>query len=202
VAQIHFHIHYWLQHYGYGGIFFILMAESIGIPFPTETTLTFIGIEWIKGEFSLLPILLVATVGNITGSSISYCIGRYIGRNAIVSFGKYIGITNERLDQADRKFLKYRKSVLIISKFVAGFRVFAPYLAGMNKMPFIEFSILNSIGAIVWVTTFVLLGRYVNVAWRHYHVIMHQNILPIALISIVIIALFFFFRNNLKKTHK
>jgi membrane protein DedA with SNARE-associated domain len=196
---MHFHIHYLLQHYGYGGIFLILMAEMIGIPFPAETTLTLAGIAWIKGSFTLVPLLLTATLGNIIGSSIAYCIGRFLGRKVIVRFGKYIGITDDRLDKADRKFLKYRKSVLLISKFVAGFRVFVPYLAGMNKMSFIEFSILNSISAFAWVTVFVLLGRYVNIAWKHYHVIMHQNVLPIALISIVIVALFLFIRTKMKK---
>jgi membrane protein DedA with SNARE-associated domain len=199
---MHFHIHYWLQHYGYSGIFFILMAEMIGIPFPAETTLTVAGIAWINGTFTLIPLILIAAGGNIVGSSVAYFIGRYLGRSVIVRFGKYIGITDERLGKADKKFIKYRKSALLISKFIAGFRVFVPYLAGMNKMSFIEFSILNSISAIVWVTAFVLLGRYVNVAWRQYHVIMHQNLLPISLIIAAIVIVFLLIKTNLRRSKK
>ena len=96
---MHLHIQALLHHYGYLGVFFILLMEMIGIPFPAETTLTISGFEWTQGVFRLVPLLLAASIGNIFGSTIAYGIGRFLGRPVIVRFGKYIGITNERLDR-------------------------------------------------------------------------------------------------------
>lgn len=47
-------VHDWIAHYGYLGVFLILLIENLGVPFPAETTLMVSGIEWTKG--TLIPI--------------------------------------------------------------------------------------------------------------------------------------------------
>src|SRR5690242_16574459 len=101
---MHIHIHQLIHQYGYAGVFFVLMIEMIGIPFPAETTLTLSGIAWTNGEFALVPLLLVATTGNFIGTTIAYSIGRFLGRPIIVRFGRRIGITDQRLDFAEIKY--------------------------------------------------------------------------------------------------
>lgn len=78
------HIQLLIHHYGYFGVFFILLLEMIDIPFPAETTLTLSGIEWTQGAFHLIPLLIAATVGNASGSVVAYWIGRLLGRPVIV----------------------------------------------------------------------------------------------------------------------
>ena len=125
---MHIHIHQMLQHYGYFGVFFILLLEMVGIPFPAETTLTISGFEWSNGAFKLIPLLLAAGLGNIVGSMIAFWIGRLLGRPVIVRYGKYVGITNERLDKANDMFHRHQSWIVIIGKFIAGIRVLIPYL--------------------------------------------------------------------------
>lgn len=110
---MHIHIQALLHHYGYLGVFFILLLEMIGIPFPAETTLTISGFEWTQGVFRLVPLLVAASGGNIFGSTIAYGIGRFLGRPVIVRFGKYIGITNERLDKANVTFNRFQRPVCL-----------------------------------------------------------------------------------------
>lgn len=131
---MHLNLHLILHHYGYVGVFFVLMMEMVGIPFPAETTLTISGFEWSSGVFRLFPLLLAAGIGNIVGSTIAFWLGRLLGRPVIVRFGKYVGINNERLDKANRLFHKHQSWIVIIGKFIAGIRVLIPYLAGINKM--------------------------------------------------------------------
>jgi len=184
---MHLDIHSLLQHYGYIGVFVILACEVVGIPFPAETTLTLTGIAWTAGTLSLVPLVIMAALGNIVGSSIAYAIGKYLGRAVILRFGRYIGITEARLNRAEEQFHKYQWSILVVGKFIAGIRVLIPYLAGLNAMPFIRFTIVNGISAVVWVLTFVLLGNYIGQFWSRYHLFI-THYLGIA-IGVVVVLL-------------
>lgn len=75
---MHFSLETWIHQFGYVGVFVILFFEMVGIPFPAETTLTLSGIEWMRGGFSLIPLLLAAGLGNIAGSTVAYAIGRFV----------------------------------------------------------------------------------------------------------------------------
>lgn len=177
-----------IHHYGYAGVFVILVMEMIGIPFPAETTLTISGFEWTQGAFRLIPLLLAASLGNIVGSSIAYGLGRFLGRPIIVKFGRVIGITNERLDKANQLFAKYESPVVLFGKFIAGVRVLIPYLAGINKMSFGLFSIYNAVSAIVWAGVFIILGRYIGVEWTRYHQVLHKYMIPAIIVAAVLVA--------------
>ena len=181
----HFDIQTLIHHYGYIGVFFILFMENLGILFPAETTLTISGIEWTQGVFKLMPLLISASLGNILGSTIAYGIGRFLGRPVIVRYGRYVGITNRRLDTANALFAKYQSPVGLFGKFIAGIRVLIPYLAGINKMSFTVFTIYNAISAVVWAGTFIIVGKYLGIEWSRYHQVLHQYIVP----AIIVIAL-------------
>jgi membrane protein DedA with SNARE-associated domain len=169
-------------------VFVILMLEMIGIPFPAETTLTAAGLGLSNGTFTFIPLFLTAVLGNVAGSSIAYWLGQRLGRTVILKIGKYVGITEQRLGKAEDKLLKYRIPVFLLSKFIAGVRVFVPYLAGINKMPFKMFLAYNTLAAIIWVTFFIFLGRWIHVAWSKYHTYLHGGLL-ISIIGVLVAAL-------------
>ncbi len=195
---LHIHIQTLIHHYGYLGVFLILFLENVGIPFPAETTLTISGIEWTHGAFKLVPLLLSASIGNILGSTIAYGIGRFLGRPVIVRFGKYIGITNGRLDKANDLFAKYRSPVVLFGKFIAGIRVVIPYLAGINDMPFAVFAIYNAVSAVAWAATFILVGKYIGIEWSRYHQVVHQYMVPSIIVALLLVGGYF----GLKLRHK
>lgn len=195
---MHFNVHHLIHQYGYAGIFFALLLEMIGIPFPGETLLTLSGVEWTKGNLSFLPLLLVATMGNIVGSSIAYAIGRFWGRPVILRFGKVVRITNEKLDQAQLKFRRYSIVLILVAKFIAGIRVLVAYIAGMDRMPFISFTIYNTIASLMWVSIFLVFGRYVGVAWEQYHQVLHQYMLPAIFVLVVMVGFYWWMKNKKK----
>jgi membrane protein DedA with SNARE-associated domain len=196
---MHIHVQQLIEHYGYSGIFVILLLEMIGIPFPGEATLTLSGIEWTTGAFSLLPLLGSAILGNVIGSSIAYGIGRFLGRPAILRYGRFVGITDERLDKAEAKFNEYRIPVILFSKFIAGIRVMVPYLAGINGMSFVAFSIYNFISATLWSVVFIVLGRYLDVAWHRYHQIMHHFLVPVLIVTVLVVGVYFWLKTRNKR---
>jgi membrane protein DedA with SNARE-associated domain len=179
------YVQHFMHHYGYGGVFIILLLEMVGIPFPAETTLTFSGIAWINGTFSLLPLIFFATLGNVVGSTIAYSIGRFLGRNVILRFGGIVGITEEKLGRAEVKFQQYQMRALLICKFIAGVRILIPYLAGLNRMPFLLFTVCNTFIALVWTTLFIVFGRYLGTFWHHYHHFLRGHLFVIILLGVI-----------------
>lgn len=185
---MHLHIEPIISHYGYVGVFAILMIEMIGIPFPAETTLTVSGFEWTQHVFHLWPLVIAAVLGNVAGSSVAYLIGRMLGRRVLVRFGKYVGLTEERLEAADKKMVKYETGIILVGKFIAGIRVIIPYLAGINRMKFLWFSILNLISAIAWVLVFVTAGREAGLVWHRYHTLIQRFLIPLIVLAVLGIA--------------
>ncbi|RIV22846.1 DedA family protein [Alicyclobacillaceae bacterium I2511] len=173
---MHIDIQLWIQHFGYLGVFFIIFMEMVGIPFPAETTLTLSGIAWTRGLFTLVPLLLTASLANILGSTVAYEIGYFLGRPVILRFGRYVGITEARLNAADRQFSRFRTPVVFFGKFIAGIRIIIPYLAGINRMSFWIFSLYNAIATVAWATLFILLGSTLDVLWIRYHVLIRHDL--------------------------
>ncbi|MHB1627898.1 MAG: DedA family protein [Bacilli bacterium] len=187
---MHVHVTALIHQYGYVGVFFILLLEMIGIPFPAETTLTISGIELSNGTFQLFPLLIAAFLGNMLGSAIAYGIGRLLGRPVIIRFGKYIGLTEERFAKAEAVFRRYQAGVVLIGKFIAGIRVLVPYVAGIERMKFATFVVLNAISALAWVLAFTLLGRVIGVEWSKYHAVLHQYLVPSIIVAVLLIGLY------------
>lgn len=195
---MHIHIQEWIHHFGYFGIFLILFFEMVGIPFPAETTLTLSGIEWSQGHLILPYLILSAVLGNVVGSTAAFFIGRYLGRPVIVRFGRFVGITEPKLDAADRTFQKYRSWIVIIGKFIAGIRVLVPYLAGLNNMSFALFSLYNFISAAVWAVTFIVLGKYIGQLWDRYKPFIHQYWIPLTILICLVAAAAFLIKRQRK----
>lgn len=182
------HIESLIHTYGYMGVFLVLFIEMIGIPFPAETTLILSGIMWGHGVFQLVPLLLIASLGNIIGSTCTYGLGYFLGRPIIVKFGKIVGLTNERFDRGNHLFGKYQVIVVLFGKFIAGIRILIPYLAGINKMRFLSFTIYNAVSSLLWTTTFIVVGKYVGKAWSKYDTLIAQYRVPAIIIVLLLAA--------------
>lgn len=153
---------------GYLGVFFAIFMEAIGIPFPSETILVTSGVEMTRGVFQFFPLWLFAAMGNIVGSNIAYYIGRYLGRKVILKYGRFVKLTEKRLASVEVKFQKYQILFLFVGKFIPFVRIAIPYLAGINKVSFLTFTIYNSVSAFIWSFLFISLGHSIDAIWSHY----------------------------------
>lgn len=121
-----------------------------------------------RGVFLFVPLWLVGALGNIVGSNIAYAIGRYCGRPIILRYGKYVRITESRLESVEARFQQYQMPFLTVAKFIAFVRIAIPYLAGVNRIPYSKFSLYNTVAAFAWSALFIGLGNTIDKVWRHY----------------------------------
>lgn len=182
------HIQSLLQHYGMFGVFAMLFLEAIGIPFPAETTLVTAGVMLARSFGVTASLVVAGALGNIIGSSIAYVAGRYLGRPILLKFGRFVGITEPRLARVEHQFQRNSTLFLIGGKFIAFVRIVVPYLAGINEVNVVRFSILNAAAAIVWASLFITLGKTVEGVWQRYKLFFERHI-PITVAIVVLIVL-------------
>ena len=85
------------------------MLGMFGLPLPDETILTFTGFLIHKNYLHPVPALLAAYLGSICGITLNYLVGRFVGFPLLHKYGYFLGLTDERINQAHRWFERYGK---------------------------------------------------------------------------------------------
>lgn len=182
------------QFFGYWGLAFILFAEVglFGFFLPGDSLLLTLGLMSARGDIELkilIPSLLVAT---ILGDHFSYFLGRkfsvWTSRNMSRIF-----LEKKHLEMAHIFYDKHGGKTILLCKFIAFVRTFAPFVAGTSRMNYWRFSLYEVSGAILWVGGIVggahYFGKTVNFdigEYFHYFVIL----LVFLLVSPFLIKLF------------
>src|ERR1700720_4491792 len=86
-----------------GGLFFVIFLEELGVPLPApgDAAIAYGGYLTTTGV-SPYPFAYLAVVsGAVLGSACNLTISRRYGRPFIQRFGKYVGVTEERLLPAE-----------------------------------------------------------------------------------------------------
>ncbi|HEV2776305.1 MAG TPA: DedA family protein [Solirubrobacteraceae bacterium] len=141
---------------GYVGLFAVVLAENLVPPIPSEIVLPFAGWEVAQGELALLPALVAATAGSVTGALILYWIARRGGRRAILATHRVSRVTAADLDRVDARFRRHGVWLVLTGRCVPGLRSVISVPAGMAHMHVGLFVALTALGSAVWNT--VLIG--------------------------------------------
>ncbi len=187
----------WISHYGYFGLFSLLMLGIVGLPVPDETLLTFAGYLIFKKQLSFPLTLLFAFLGSSTGISLSYLLGRSLGLFLIHKYGRYVFITPEKLELVHRWFLRRGRWSLPIGYFIPGVRHLTAYVAGASRLEIPVFATFAYSGALFWSLTFILLGYFLGDQWEFVLARLQDNILEGTLIVLAILALIWILRKKL-----
>ena len=168
---------YWLSHYGYLGLFALLMFGIIGVPVPEESLLTLAGVMVYHGRLELLPTLLAAFLGSCCGITVSYALGRGVGRVLTRRFGRVIGVTAEQVQRVEAWFERSGHWGLLWGYFLPGIRHLTAVAAGATRLPYLDFAVFAYAGALLWSFTFVSLGALAGRQWATVSAQVHENLL-------------------------
>jgi membrane protein DedA with SNARE-associated domain len=144
-----------LATYGYLAVFIVVGIESIGIPVPGETMLVTAAIyAGTTHRLSIAWVIAAAAAGAIVGDNIGYLIGRSGGYRLLRRYGRYIRLDEDRLRLGQYLFDKHGSKVVFFGRFISVLRIFAAFLAGVNRMHWRRFLIFNAAGGIIWSTIY------------------------------------------------
>lgn len=193
------HLEHWISSYGYFGIFSFLFLGIIGLPIPDETLLVFSGYLVFRGTLHPLLTFLAGVLGSGCGISVSYGLGRLLGRRVISHYGKYIGITSERLEKAHDWYRRIGRWTLAVGYFVPGIRHLTAIAAGISELESTIFMAYAYPGAVLWVSSFLCMGYFFGEDWRFVVRVLHENMvlaLALAVGSVLLVVAGYFLKKS------
>ncbi|WP_063628143.1 DedA family protein [Actinospica robiniae] len=186
-----------LDRWGYAAVAFLLFVEDFGVPAPGETVLIAASVYAGAGRLNIFAVGLIGFVAALLGDNVGYLIGRFGGRALVLRYGRYVMITEERLDKAQDFFNRHGGKIVTVARFIEGLRQANGIIAGISGMHWLKFFAYNALGAALWVATWTSVGY---LAGDHieaiYHAIGRYSLYILAAAAVAVV--FFILRRRRK----
>ena len=179
-----------------------LAAESCGLPLPNEIVLLLVGSLAAQHRSGLSPIALVvvATLGSLAGASGAYAIGMRGGRAAVLRFGRYIRLDEQRLDSVEKWFASTGAVAIGIARITPFVRTVASFPAGMLRLPLRSFVVATLIGSLIWCTALVTLGDLLGANYTVALTLIQRFTIPAVIVLAALIGAYLWLHNRLSHT--
>ncbi len=149
-----------ISQYGYLALAGLMFLEDFGLPVPGETVLVAAAFYAGLGKLNIILVILIGFAAAVLGDNVGYSIGRLGGRPLVERWGRYILLTNERLDKAQTYFNNHGGKIVAGARFIDGLRQLNGIIAGISEMRWVKFLSFNILGAAVWVNFWALIAYY------------------------------------------
>ena len=149
---------------GYGLLAFIVFAETgllVGLFLPGDSLLFTVGVVCGAGDLDIVTISALLVAASIAGDQSGYFLGRRTGP-AIFSRPDSRIFKQEYVTRTQAFYAKHGGKTLIYAKFAPIVRTFAPFMAGVGRMPYRRFVSFNIFGGLGWVLSMTLAGYYLG----------------------------------------
>ncbi len=120
---------------GYSGLFLVMAIGNLGIPVGTELIVPAAGALAATGHLSSVWLAAtIATLGEVVGGTLLYAIGFAGGRPFVVRYGRYLKLSEKKLDAFHRFYERYGNVVVFVCRFIPLLRGIAALPAGVSRM--------------------------------------------------------------------
>ena len=190
-----------IQSAGYFGVYILMILESMVFPMPSELVMPLAGFLAYEGKFSFWLVCIVATIGTVTGSVISYYMGAKGGNKLFIKYGKYLLLDLADLKNTEEWFKKRGEVTILIGRLVPVVRHLISVVAGIAKIDIGKLIVYSAIGGFIWNTFLAGAGYMLGQNWRLIKVYLEPISIMVICIMLGAIAFFFYHRIN-DRMHK
>jgi membrane protein DedA with SNARE-associated domain len=174
---------------GYPGIFILMIMESATLPVPSELVLPLGGYLVSQGKLEFWTVVAVATIGSMIGTMIDYSIGYYLGRPAVLRYGRIVRFNQDRLETTEHWFSRNGRSIVLLARFVPLLRTLIAFPAGIVKMDTKQFLAFSAVGIVVWDIALVYLGQVAGQNQATISNTLQAYFLPVGIVAIVVFGI-------------
>lgn len=179
-----------LLDYGYYILFPAVVIEG---PIITVVAGFFVSLN----QLNLFLAYFVVVVGDLTGDSIYYLLGRFGKENIIKRWGSRLGLSVDRINILENHFRSNGGKTMLLGKLSHGIGAAFLVAAGVAKMPFRRFFWYNLLGTIPKSLILILVGYYYGQAIIKINSVL--ELIALSFIAIGIIFVIFYFYHPRKK---
>jgi len=194
ILHINDHLAVMVETYGvwvYAILFLIVFAETglIVTPFLPGDSLLFAVGAIAASTGKLDPWLCggVIMLAAFCGDNVNYWAGRIIGPRIFSKEDSFF-FRRAHLEKTEQFYNKYGSRTVIIARFVPIVRTFAPFVAGVGKMPYPRYIAFSFIGSLLWVPICLGAGVYfgeMEVVKKNFELVI-LGVIGISLLPIII----------------
>ena len=157
ILNINEHLAVMVDTYGvwiYAILFLIIFAETglVVTPFLPGDSLLFATGAIAASTGAIDPWLCggIIMLAAFCGDNVNYWVGRTIG-SKVFKYEDSFFFRRSHLEKTERFYNRYGSRTVIIARFVPIVRTFAPFVAGVGRMPYPRYILFSSIGSALWV---------------------------------------------------
>jgi len=172
----------WLAHYGVLAVFLLMLIDAV-FPAASELVMVYAGalasgalthtvdvFGWhVTGLSAYLVVVAAGVLGYQLGSILGWWIGERGGRPFLERHGRWVHLTPERIDRADRWFDRWDDWAVLIGRVTPVARSFISIPAGVFEMPFVRYNVLTLIGNGVWCLALAGIGWALGSSYQTFH---------------------------------
>ena len=194
ILHINEHLATMVELYGvwvYAILFLIVFAETgfIVTPFLPGDSLLFAVGAIAASTGKLDPWLCggIIALAAFCGDNVNYWTGRLIGPRIFSKEDSFF-FNRKHLVKTENFYNQYGSRTVIIARFVPIVRTFAPFVAGVGKMPYPRYMLFSCIGSALWVPLCLGAGVFfgeMEVVKKHFELVI-LGVIGISLLPIVI----------------
>jgi membrane-associated protein len=184
------HLHHYAQSMGpglYVLLFVIVFCETglVVTPFlPGDSLLFALGALAAQGGDVSLPITIVTLcLAANCGDAVNYFMGYRIGPKVFSRESSWL-LNKRHLIEAQQFYERHGRKTIILARFLPIIRTFAPFVAGIGRMPFTRFAVFSVAGGILWVVSVLMAGFFFG---RIPFIDKHFELVVVAIIVISVI---------------
>ncbi len=193
ILHINEHLAHMVDAYGvwvYAILFLIVFAETglVVTPFLPGDSLLFAVGAIAASTGKLDPWLCggIVMVAAFCGDNVNYWAGRLIGPRVFSKEDSFF-FHRKHLEKTEQFYNKYGSRTVIIARFVPIVRTFAPFVAGVGKMPYPRYMLFSFIGSCLWVPICLGAGVFfgeMEIVKKHFELVI-LAVIGVSLLPIV-----------------
>lgn len=150
-----------VRDWGYLGVFLMMAAESSILPVPSEIVIPPAAYWAAQGRFTFLGVVLAGTAGSCCGALVMYAVSRFLGRPLVLRWGRWVRITPEKLERAERLLERYEKGAIFFARLLPVVRHLIGIPAGIVRMRVVPYSVMTLVGSALWCAVLAWFGQKV-----------------------------------------
>ena len=149
-----------LDTYGLAAIFVIMLCKEAGIPIPIPGDIIMLGAaaRAAEGTYDVLHVIVAFEAAALLGATTQFLVARGPGRQIIYRFGRYLGLTADRLNRATAAVQKGGIMAVGLGLMTPGVRIATVAASGLAGLPLRTFLPGLVIGSSAFFAAHLVLG--------------------------------------------
>ena len=186
----------WIGHHGAYAVFAIMAVDAL-LPVGGELTMLYagalaagaiagqhpvlLGHQLQTGLESYLVLAAAGTLGYLVGALIGWAIGRWGGHALLERHGRWLHLTPENVECADRWFERHGRAAIFLGRLTPVVRSFISIPAGTLESPLGPYTVLTLAGSAIWCFAFAGAGWALGSSYEQvHHAFRYVDILAVA----------------------